>query len=107
LRVHVHPEVAGPQGTQREIRRADLERVALGQLAHPRDQAALCHVEVKRLVIDRCDVQQGQTIQVQHGRPGVDFGARIALRPQAVAGDQRPIEQRVGPLGVAGGYQYH
>ncbi|WP_449406210.1 hypothetical protein [Massilia phosphatilytica] len=65
--------------------------------------AALRHLQLGRAFVGPEHGQQRAGVHPRDGRYELGFVARAGVRPQPVAGDERTVERRLGPVGRAGG----
>jgi hypothetical protein len=101
-RVGLDAVIAGCVDHHGEIAGVDLETLARQLVAHAHLQAALLGGDAGGIVVELGYCDAGLVVHPQRGGAHVQFGAGIAVGPEAVAGGDRPVRHRVVPAVVAG-----
>ena len=101
--IHFDPVFAGLPQREGEIRRVDLEHLVGIETTHADVQRALRQLQLGDAVVEIEDGHAGAGVHANHRAADLDLGPRTRIRPQAVAGGQRPIDRRLDPIVLAGG----
>lgn len=101
-RVGLDAIVAGGVDHHGKVAGVDLEALARQLVAHAQLQAALLRRDARGVVVEFGHRDAGLVVQAQRGGAHVQFGAGIAVGPEAVAGGDRPVRDHVVPAVVAG-----
>ena len=94
---------AGAAHGEGEVRRVDFEGLVGPQAPHAHVQGALRQLQLGDPVVEVEDGDGSAGAHAQRGPPDLDLGARVGIRPQAVARGQRPVDVGLHPLVLAGG----
>jgi hypothetical protein len=103
VRIHFDPVCARLPEGEGEVRRVDFEHLVLIEAAHADIQRALRQLQLGDLVVEIEDGYAGAGAHANHRAADLDFGARTRIRPEAVAGGQRPVDRGLYPVILAGG----
>ena len=101
--IHLDPVFAGLPQREGEIRRVDLEHLVGLEAAHADVQRALRQLQLGDAVVEIEHGDAGAGVHANHRAADLDFGPRTRIRPEAVAGGQRPIDRGLHPIVLAGG----
>src|SRR6185312_12657119 len=90
-----------PRQREREIRRVDLDDIARRQLAHAHVERPLLNLHLRDAVIEVRHRHARLRTEPPRAVVDADFRARIAVGPNAIAGDERAVDLRLHPLVAA------
>ena len=100
--VGINAVVAGLGDHKRQIRRVDLDPLAVEQIAHTQFHRALRQPQLRGVVVEFEEIKAGLLAQAHGGRSDMQLGARALASPEAVAGGQWPVQHGGRPARVAG-----
>ena len=86
-----------------EIRRVDLEHLVGLETPHADVQRALRQLQLGDPIVEIENGYGRAGVHANHRSADLDFGPRTRVRPEAVAGGQRPIDRGLDPIVLARG----
>lgn len=101
LRIDVDTVLARPRDGEGQGRRVDFVHLVLVEPAHAQVQCALGELHLGGAIVEVQQLQAGALVHAQRRAAQLQLGAGVAVGPQAVAADQRPVERGHHPVVLA------
>ncbi len=96
--IDIDPVTAGLVDGERQCRRVHFKNLARVQAPHTQVQGALGQLDLRNLVVQIQDFHAGFRPQTHRCVANLEFGAGIAIGPDAITADQRAVASDTDPL---------